>query len=266
MKPTTYAAALAAMLPLLVGCGTGTSTTASTNSGASGSGGSGGEGKAQTLTVFAAASLTSAFQTIGDRFEKAHPGVTVRFSFGGSSDLVEQIQNGAPADVFASADEPNMDKLAGSALDRADFATNTLEIATPPDNPARVTGLADLAAPGVKVVLCAAPVPCGAAAVKLEQAAGVTLRPVSEEQSVTDVLGKVESGEADAGIVYVTDVKAAGAKVHGVPVPEAAKVVNTYPIAAVKGSKAPSLAEQFVQYVATGPGQQVLADAGFARP
>jgi len=146
------------------------------------------------------------------------------------------------------------------------FASNTLEIATPPDNPAGVAGLADLAKPGVKTVVCAAPVPCGAATAKLEQAAGITIKPVSEEQSVTDVLGKVESGEADAGIVYVTDVKAAGTKVHGVPIPEAAKVVNTYPIAAVTGSKASALAEQFVQYVAHGPGQQVLRDAGFARP
>ena len=252
LKRTALAAALAAVLPLAA-CG---------SSGDKASGGSG----SKTLTVFAAASLTNSFNTIGATFEKAHPGVTVKFSYGGSSDLVTQIQNGAPADVFASADEPNMDKLGDTAVDRVDFASNTLEIATPPDNPAKITGLADLAKPNVKVVVCAAPVPCGSATQKLEQVAGVTLKPVSEEQSVTDVLGKVESGEADAGIVYVTDVKGAGDKVAGVTMSEAGQVVNTYPIAAVKDSKNADLAKEFVDYVATGAGQQTLADAGFAKP
>jgi len=222
-----------------------------------------------TLTVFAAASLKAAFTEIGQKFEAENPGVTVTFNFAGSSDLVAQIQQGAPADVFASADTKNMDiAVTANLLDgRAEnFATNTLEIATPPDNPANIRSLDDLAAPGVKVVLCAEQVPCGSAAAKVEQAAGVDIKPVSEEQSVTDVLGKVISGEADAGLVYVTDVKAAGDKVHGVEFPESAEAVNTYPIASLKGSIGNGLAEHFIAFV-TGPeGQAVLAAAGFGKP
>src|SRR6478609_10624562 len=176
-----------------------------------------GGGGGTTLTVYAAASLTSTFEEIGQRFEAEHDGVRVEFSFGGSSDLVAQIQQGAPADVFASADSANMDKLTAEdlqAADPEDFATNTLEIAVPPDNPAGVASFADLAEDGINVVVCAPEVPCGAATVKVEEATGVDIRPVSEEQSVTDVLAKVTSGEADAGLVYVTDVLAAGADVQ----------------------------------------------------
>jgi len=250
---TAFAAALTAVLPLAA-CGS------SSNSGGTKSGGD------TTLTVFAAASLTQTFNTIGKEFEKAHPGVTVKFSYGGSSDLVEQIQNGAPADVFASADEPNMDKLGSDATGRVDFASNTLEIAVPPDNPAGITNVGSLTRPGVKTVVCAAPVPCGSAEQQMEKKAGLTLKPVSEEQSVTDVLGKVESGEADAGIVYVTDVKGAGSKVKGVPIDKADQVVNTYPIASLKDSKNATVAKEFVDFVATGAGQQTLADDGFAKP
>jgi molybdate transport system substrate-binding protein len=236
-------------LALLAGCGGGTSS-----------------GKKQTLTVFAAASLTSTFSELGQEFAAEHDGVTVRFSFGGSSDLVEQIQAGAPADVFASADTRNMDKLGSTATGPKDFASNTLEIAVPPGNPAHVTSLADLAKPGVKLVICAAEVPCGAATQTVAQAAHLTLAPVSEEQSVTDVLGKVASGEADAGLVYVTDVEGAGDQVQGVAFPEAASAVNTYPISVLKDSRHDSLAEQFVAFVLADAGQKVLADAGFARP
>jgi molybdate transport system substrate-binding protein len=192
--------------------------------------------------------------------------VEVRLSFGGSSDLVQQIQAGAPADVFASADTANMDKLGDDAVDPAPFATNTLEIAVPPDDPAKVTRLADLGRSGLKLVVCAPEVPCGAATAAVARKAGVTLRPVSEEQSVTDVLGKVSSGEADAGLVYVTDVRAAGAAVKGVPFAESRSVVNTYPIAALQDGEHRDLARQFVGFV-TGPdGRQVLADAGFGKP
>ena len=225
--------------------------------------------EAKTLTVYAAASLTGTFTEIGKKFEAAHEGVTVKFSFGGSSDLVAQIQQGAPADVFASADTKNMDKATGDDLvdgDPVDFATNTLEIAVPPDNPAGVTSLQDLSKSGTKVVLCAAEVPCGAAAVKVEDASGVKIKPVSEEQSVTDVLNKVTTGEADAGLVYVTDVKAAGDKVKGITFPESSDAVNTYPIGALADSKNKDLAKQFVDLVAGSEGQQVLADAGFAKP
>lgn len=222
-----------------------------------------------SITVFAAASLTKTFTEIGDEFHKANPGATVTFSFAGSSDLVSQITEGAPASVFASADEANMKKVTDAGLASGvpvDFATNVLAIAVPPGNPATITGWNDLAEPGVKVVVCAPQVPCGAATVKVEQSTGVTLHPVSEESSVTDVLGKVSSGEADAGIVYVTDVTGAGSSVASVPFPEAAGVVNTYPITVLKGSPSSKVADAFVEYV-TGPeGQKVLSAAGFGKP
>lgn len=222
-----------------------------------------------TITVFAAASLKGTFTEIGKQFEAEHDGVTVKFNFAGSSDLVAQIQQGAPADVFASADTNNMDKATGDDLVEGapvDFAKNSLEIATPPDNPAHVDSLDDLTSAGVKVVVCATAVPCGAAAAGVEKAAGIDIKPVSEEQSVTDVLGKVSSGEADAGLVYVTDVKAAGDQVHGVTFPESADVINTYPIAALSGSRHAELAKAFAAYVGGPKGQSVLAAAGFAKP
>lgn len=225
--------------------------------------------KATTITVFAAASLKSSFTEIGTKFEAENAGVTVKFNFAGSSDLVAQIQAGAPADVFASADTKNMDKATGDDLVEGapvDFASNTLEIATPPDNPAKIASLKDLAAKDVKVVICAPEVPCGAAAAGVEKASGVDIKPVSEEQSVTDVLNKVITGEADAGLVYVTDVTGAGDKVHGVTFPESSEVVNVYPIAALSDSKSPDVAKAFTKFVAGAEGQAVLAAAGFAKP
>ena len=232
-----------------------------------------GDGRApdahQTLTVYAAASLTETFTALGEAFEKDHPGVRVSFSFGGSSDLVTQIQQGAPADVFASADTKNMDKLTADDLQDGaprDFAANTLEIVTPPDNPAKVDSLDDLADKGVTLVVCAPEVPCGSASQKVEESAHLRFEPVSEEQSVKDVLAKVTSGEADAGLVYVTDVKAAGATVHGVTFPEAASAVNTYPIVTLADSKHADLAQAFVDLVLGAVGQHTLAEAGFAKP
>jgi molybdate transport system substrate-binding protein len=146
------------------------------------------------------------------------------------------------------------------------FASNTLEIAVPPDNPARVTSLQDLAEPATRVVVCAPEVPCGAATQKVEEESKVDIEPVSEEQAVTDVLTKVESGEADAGLVYVTDVQAAGDEVEGVTFPESSAAVNTYPIAALKDSRNADLAKQFVDLVTGSDGRSVLADAGFAKP
>lgn len=222
-----------------------------------------------TLTVYAAASLTSTFTEIGKQFETDHKGVTVKFSFAGSSDLVAQLQQGAPADVFASADTKNMDKASKDSLiagTPTNFASNTLQIATPPGNPARITKLKDLAKSDVKVVVCAPEVPCGAATKKVEDASGIDIKPVSEEQSVTDVLNKVATGEADAGLVYVTDVKSAGAKVDGVTFSESSAAVNTYPLAAIKSSKNADLAAEFVKFVAGARGQAVLAAAGFAKP
>jgi molybdate transport system substrate-binding protein len=220
-----------------------------------------------TLTVYAAASLTETFEQIGAEFEEQHDGVSVDLAFGGSSDLVAQIQEGAPVDVFASADTATMDKLIAEDLQAGDpesFATNTLEIAVPPDNPAGITSFADLAQDGVDVVVCAPEVPCGAAAVEVEDAAGVDIAPVSEEQSVTDVLGKVASGEADGGLVYITDVIGAGDDVQGISFPEAAEAANTYQIVALKDSDHSDLAQEFVDLVLSDSGQAILEAAGFA--
>jgi molybdate transport system substrate-binding protein len=261
------ALAVVGVLALVTACGTGDGSYGSGGPSAAPPGS--GTSLSGDLTVFAAASLKATFTEIGARFEEAHPGTRVAFSFAGSSDLVAQLQQGAPADVFASADEANMAKATRDALTTGrpvDFATNTLEIAVPPGNPAKVASLRDLARPGVKVVLCAPVVPCGSAAARVEAAAGVDLRPVSEEQSVTDVLGKVAAGEADAGLVYVTDVRGARSSVQGVPFPESSGAVNTYPVAALKGSRNPALAAAFVQAVTGEPGRSVLARAGFGRP
>jgi molybdate transport system substrate-binding protein len=222
----------------------------------------------RTVTVFAAASLQRTFTTLGRDFERAHPGTTVTFSFAGSSDLVSQIRNGAPADVLASADQASTEALGTDLLDGAPraFATNTLEIAVAPGNPLHVTDLADLTAPDVQLVTCAAPVPCGAATAAVERASGIELHPVSEEQSVTDVLGKVTSGQADAGIVYRTDVQGAGGDVEGVPFGAAADAANTYPISVLRNAADPATARAFTAYVLSPAGRRVLADAGFGEP
>jgi molybdate transport system substrate-binding protein len=251
-------------LASLAACG-----TASGSSGSGSGAGSGSGTRPRTLTVYAASSLTGTFTELGKRFQAAHKGVKVTFNFGGSSDLVAQLLQGAPADVFASADTANMDKAVHAKLvagKPVDFASNTLEIAVPPDNPAHVSSLRDLTRPGTKVVVCAPEVPCGAAAITAEKAAGVHVRPVSEEQAVADVLTKVETGEADAGLVYVTDVEGAGAKVRGVPFPASKAAVNVYPIATLSGSRNASLARQFQRLVTGSTGQSVLAAAGFAKP
>lgn len=230
---------------------------------------SGDEGSGSTtLTVFAAASLRGAFERLGEDFEADHDGVTVELAFAGSSDLVAQIQGGAAADVVASADQANMDELTADGLvdTPQPFASNTLEIAVPPDNPAGVGGLADLAEPGTNLVVCAPQVPCGAATQQVAKEAGITLRPVSEEQSVTDVLNKVETGEADAGLVYVTDVKAAGDQVTGIRFPESADVVNVYPIATLSDAEHGDLGRQFVDLVLGEHGRSVLGDFGFGEP
>ncbi|MFC8732024.1 molybdate ABC transporter substrate-binding protein [Luteimicrobium sp. NPDC057192] len=249
----------------LAGCSSG-------DGGASGQG-SGTGGGDRTLVVFAAASLTDTFTTIAHRFEQDHAGVTVKLSFAGSSDLVAQLQEGAPADVFASADEPNMTKLTDAGLAAGDpvpFATNVLTIVTPPDDPAGITSFQDLAKPDAKVVVCAPQVPCGNATKEVEAATGVTIKPVSEESQVTDVLAKVTSGEADAGLVYVTDAQGALAKdsssLKQIEFPEASKAVNTYPIVAVKDSEHAELASEFVAAVTSAAGQKVLKDAGFGAP
>ncbi|WP_432507139.1 molybdate ABC transporter substrate-binding protein [Kineococcus arenarius] len=227
------------------------------------------DGAGRTLTVFAAASLQEVFTEVAQDFERDHPGVDVALSAAGSSDLATQIAEGAPADVFASADEATMARVTGAGLTAGEpevFATNVLTIATPAGNTAGVTSFADLARPGLAVVACAPQVPCGAAAQRVQEATGVALTPVSEESSVTDVLGKVTSGQADAGLVYATDVARAGDAVTAVPFPEAAGAVNTYPVAALRDAADPALAAQFVDAV-TGPaGRQALLAAGFGVP
>lgn len=222
-----------------------------------------------SITVFAAASLRSTFTELGRRFEAENPGTRVLFNFGGSSDLFTQLDQGARGDIFASADTANMTKArrAGlTATDPINFATNVLTIAVPPGNPANITSFADLARPGVHVVVCAPQVPCGTATRRVADATGVQLSPVSEESSVTDVLGKVITGQADAGLVYVTDVTAAAGKVDGVPFPEATKVVNTYPIAVVNKSENREVAGKFVGLVIGPEGRRVMTDAGFGTP
>lgn len=225
--------------------------------------------QADSIVVFAAASLKSPFTEIGEQFERDNPGATVEFSFAGSSDLVTQLTQGASADVFASADTRNMDQAAQAGLvagAAVDFAANTLTIAVEPGNPKQLNNFRDLATPGVSIVLCAPQVPCGTATQKVEQIAGVDVAPVSEESSVTDVLSKVTSGQADAGIVYVTDAQAAGDKVTAVPFPEAAEAVNIYPIAVLRQSEKPDLARKFVDLVTGDAGRRVLDEAGFVRP
>jgi molybdate transport system substrate-binding protein len=190
----------------------------------------------------------------------------VTFNFAGSSDLVAQLTAGAPADVFASADTNNMTKATTANLvsgTPVNFASNILTIVTPPGNLSGITSFADLAKDGVDVVVCAPQVPCGAAAATVETNTGVTLTPVSEENSVTDVLGKVTSEQADAGLVYVTDAKNAGDKVTQVDFPDAAAVVNVYPITTLTAATQPELATKFVELVTGAEGQQVLAAAGF---
>jgi molybdate transport system substrate-binding protein len=221
-----------------------------------------------TVVVFAAASLKEAFTEIGQRFTADNPGAEVEFSFAGSADLVTQLTQGAPADVFASADTKNMDKVSAAGLlsgTPVNFASNALEIVVAPGNPKSITSLRDLTQPGLLVVTCAPQVPCGSATQKVEQAAGVTLSPVSEESQVSDVLNKVRSGQADAGLVYVTDVMAAGDAVTGVAFPESAAAVNTYPVAVLKDSRSPGLAQTFVDLVTGDAGRATLAGHGFGK-
>ena len=220
------------------------------------------------LTVLAAASLTESFTKIGQQFEAAHPGTRVVFSFGASSTLATQITQGAPADVFASASKKNMDSVvaADAATGPQIFAENVMEIAVPPDNPAGIAQLSDLAKSSVKVVLCAQEVPCGSTARQVFTNAKLTVKPVSNEVDVKSTLSKVELGEADAGVVYVTDVMAAGSKVKGITIPDDVNASTSYPIAPLTGSEHPDLAKAFVDYVLSSDGATVLGEAGFEKP
>jgi molybdate transport system substrate-binding protein len=219
------------------------------------------------LTVFAASSLKEVFTTLGAQFEALHPGAQITFSFGSSSTLATQIVQGAPADVFASASTTTMRTVvdAGVIPQPHSMATNTLEIATPVSPTVAVAGLADLAKPGVKVAVCQRDVPCGAATATLFAANQLTVTPVSQEVDVKSVLSKVVLGEVDAGVVYVTDVKAAKDTVVGVPIPPAQNVSTTYQIGSTTGQHS-GVAGEFVDYVLSAEGQRVLATAGFSSP
>lgn len=247
---TAIAVAAAALGLVLAGCG---QTSASAGS----------------LTVFAAASLKATFTELGDLFEADHPGVTVAINFAGSQALVEQLDHGAAGDVLATADEPTMATAVAAGLVASEpmvLVANQLTIVVPPGNPAGVTGFADLAAPGVRLVVCAPVVPCGAASRRVAKTAGVTLTPVSEELAVSDVLAKLQAGEADAGLVYATDTRAATGTVEDVPFPESASVTNRYPIAVLAAAAEPDLAAGFLELV-TGPrGRAIFDRAGFRRP
>jgi molybdate transport system substrate-binding protein len=251
---TRLAALLAVAALALAGCG-----------GDDGGGGSGAAGPGE-LTVFAAASLTAAFTELGERYTAANGGAKVTFNFAGSQALATQIQQGAPADVFASADLPNMDKVKDLVGTPQNFASNRLAIVVEQGNPKGVEGLADLADPDLKVVLAAEEVPAGKYAKQVLDQAGVSVTPVSREDNVKAVVTKVSLGEADAGIVYVTDVTAGGDKVEGVDVPADQNVTATYPMATVKASEAPQAAQAFLDLVLSAEGQQVLKEYGFLPP
>lgn len=264
MTPLRRLAVALVAVPVLVlaGCGSGGNTNGASSSSAGGASG----GK---LTVYAAASLKKTFTDIGEQFKTDNPGWSVDFTFAGSSDLVTQLTQGAKADVFASADTKNMDKLAQAGLvsgDPVNFASNPLAIVTPAGNPKGITSFKDLAKPELKVVVCASQVPCGSATEKVEKGMQVTLNPVSEESSVTDVLTKVTTGQADAGVVYITDAIGAGDKVSTVQFPESTVAVNTYPIAVLKTAADAAEAKKFVDLVTGEAGQKILNTAGFAKP
>jgi molybdate transport system substrate-binding protein len=222
------------------------------------------------ITVFAAASLTESFTEVGEAFSAANPDASATFSFDASSALVQQIVQGAPADVFASADTNNMTKLTDAGLDGTDpviFATNLLTIIVAPGNPLGIAGVADLADGGaIKTVVCAPEVPCGNYANQIFTAAGVDVTPVSLEQNVRGVVTKVTEGEADAGIVYVTDVLAAGDDAEMVEIPDDINVLAEYPIATVSTSTSPEVAEAFIDFLVGDEGQEILAEYGFESP
>ncbi|NEA15089.1 molybdate ABC transporter substrate-binding protein [Streptomyces halstedii] len=222
-----------------------------------------------TVTVFAAASLKESFTTLGEQFEKEHPGTKVTFSFGGSDSLAASITGGAPADLFAAASPKTMKIVTDAGNTSAapeTFVRNQLEIATLPGNPDKISSLKDLTKSDLKVVLCAEEVPCGSAARKALDASGLKLTPVSFEQDVKSALTKVELKEADAAVVYKTDVKAAGDKVEGVDFPESADAVNDYPIALLKDAPNAGAAKAFIELVRSDQGQRVLTGAGFLKP
>lgn len=260
---TAVSAVSAAAGLLLVGCG-----SAGTSASGSSTPGSGSAALSGAVNVFAAASLREAFSTLGQQFEAAHPGTKVVLNFGPSSGLATQITAGAPADVFASASTKNMDQVikAGAATSPTNFASNVLQIAVPPENPANVTRLSDLARSTVTVALCQKAAPCGVTAAKVLTNAKLTVIPVTQELDVKAVLTKVTLGEVDAGMVYVTDVRTAGPKVRGIEIPADVNASTRYPIVTLTKAPNRATAQAFTDYVLSPAGAGVLTAAGFARP
>ena len=249
----------------LVACG---GASDSTNSAAPATAASADTAITGEVTVFAAASLQDAFQELATSFEAAHAGVHITFDFQGSQDLVTALDGGSPADVLATANNSTMTDAANKGLvgEQTEFATNVLTLIVPAGNPAGVTGINDGSLDNADLVICAPEVPCGEATAKLADELGVTLNPVSEEQKVTDVRGKVESGEAQAGIVYTTDAAKSGSKVEPIALP-ANSVINHYPIALTKSAGNPQAAQAFIDYILSPEGQKVLQDTyGFGAP
>jgi molybdate transport system substrate-binding protein len=259
-----FSIAVAATAALAVGaCSTETPAATPTSAGTTTAGVTG------DITVFAAASLTESFTQIGKDFEAANPGAKVTFSFAGSSALATQINQGAPADVFASASPATMKTVTDAG--NADgtpvvFVKNQLVIAVPKGNPKAIKGLSDLTKAGVKVALCAEQVPCGAAAKTALAAANVALTPVTLEQDVKAALSKVKLGEVDAALVYRTDAKSAASDVDGVEFPESAGAINDYPIVTIKTTKNKAAADAFVAYARSDKGKAVLTNVGFQAP
>ena len=263
------AAALAAAALGLAGCSSSSSPAASTGTPSASAAASSAPALSGSITVLAAASLDNVFPALAKTFEQQHPGTTVKFSFNGSDTLAEQIDEGAPADVFASANQSTMQTVqkAGNTTGTPTvFVKNTLEIAVPPGNPKNIKTLADLVKPGTKVAECAASVPCGSAAVKALAAANVKLTPVTYATEVTQALVDVETGNVDAALVYHSDIVGAGGKVQGVVFSTASDAVNSYPIDVLKNSSNPALAQAFVSFVLSSPSEQVLLQAGFQAP
>lgn len=222
-----------------------------------------------TLTVFAAASLTDVFTDLGDQLMAENPDLQITFNFAGSSALATQITQGAPADVFASANQKQMTVVTDAGANADDptvFTENVLEIAVPPGNPGGITGLADFGDAEKTIAICAPDVPCGAAAEQVFTAAGITAQPDTLEEDVKAALTKVQLGEVDAALVYATDVQAAGDGVEGIEFPEAEDAVNDYPICTLQGATNPEAAQAFVDLVESDAGQQALTDAGFRSP
>ncbi|GAA5077765.1 molybdate ABC transporter substrate-binding protein [Streptomyces sp. SID10815] len=263
------AGAGAAALLALSACSSSDDSSDSSSSPSAAASGASSQKLSGTVTVFAAASLKESFTTLGKEFEQQHPGTKVSFNFGGSDTLAASITSGAPADVFAAASAKTMKIVTdkGDAVGTpATFVRNQLEIATLPGNPDKIASLKDLTKSGLKVVLCDKTVPCGAAAQKALTASDLKLTPASYEQDVKSALTKVELKEADAAVVYKTDVHAAGDKVEGVEFPESAKAVNDYPITLLKDAGNATAAKAFIELVKSAEGQKVLNQAGFLKP